>query len=72
MAKTLTTHKSKEDAAKKATLPRTSTTGRFVIGSEAPALSVAARNQVTHTKPSKKAAKLAATVAKAKVRLAVV
>ena len=72
MAKTLTTHNSKEGAVKKTTLSRTSTTGRFVIGSDAPALSVEAKSQVARTRPSKKAAKLAASVAKSKVRLAIV
>jgi hypothetical protein len=72
MAKQLSTHSSKEGAVKKATLSRTSTTGRFVIGSDAPTLSVEAKSQVARTRPSKKAAKLAASVAKSKVRQAVV
>jgi hypothetical protein len=71
MAKTLTTHNAKEGTVKNAP-SRTTTADRFVIGSDAPVLSAAARKQVAHTRPSKKAAKLAATVAKAKVRIAVV
>jgi hypothetical protein len=51
---------------------RSADSGLFVIGADAPPLSEKAKEQLNHKRPSKRAAKLAAVVAKANVRCSAV
>jgi len=68
--KTLATSntKDKRTASKLSKVKRSTVSGRFVIGADAPPLSEHAKELLSHKRPSKRAAKLAATVAKANVR----
>ena len=60
-------NKSEMKAPKLTALRRSANSGHFVIGADAPPLSDKAKAQLIHKRPSKRAAKLAATVSKANV-----
>lgn len=60
--------KSSNPVSKRTQVTRSTVSGRFVIGADAPSLSAKAKEQVDHKRPSKRAAKLAATAEKANVR----
>ena len=68
--KTLATShtKSSHTASRLSKVKRSAGSGRFVIGADAPPLSEHAKELLNHKRPSKRAAKLAATAAKANVR----
>jgi len=68
--KTLVTSHTKSDhtASRLSRVKHSAVSSRFVIGADAPPLSAKAKEQLSHKRPSKRAAKLAATAAKANVR----
>ena len=72
--KTLATSytKSNHTASRLSEVKHSVASGRFVVGADAPPLSAKAKEQLSHKRPSKRAAKLAATAAKANVRCSAV
>jgi hypothetical protein len=63
-----TSHTKGKITSRLTTVTRSAVSGRFVIGADAPTLTEKAKEQLSHKRPSKRAAKLATTAAKANVR----
>jgi hypothetical protein len=63
-----TSHTKGKTTSRLTTVTHSVVSGHFVIGADAPPLTEKAKEQLSHKRPSKRAAKLAATAAKANVR----